>query len=78
MKKTVSNFLLMSMILMFALLPYNTTFAKETLAYSSQIDEPVMRTHKTEWRYKIVDGIVYRRKYDLSTNKWIGEWEVAP
>ncbi len=27
------------------------------------------------WRYKSVDGHVYRRQYNYSKEKWIGEWE---
>lgn len=28
-----------------------------------------------EWRWKVVDGSVYRRLYNYSAGKWIGEWE---
>lgn len=27
-----------------------------------------------DWRYKIVDGIVYKRLFNYSKNQWIGEW----
>lgn len=28
-----------------------------------------------QWRWKVVDGSVYRRLYNYSAGKWIGEWE---
>lgn len=31
-----------------------------------------------EWQYKIINGQVYRRLYNLRTQTWIGEWELAP
>ena len=27
------------------------------------------------WRYKTVNGKVYRRQYNYSKEKWIGEWK---
>lgn len=29
------------------------------------------------WRYKAVDGKMYRRQYNYSKQKWIGEWELC-
>ncbi|KAB1435924.1 hypothetical protein [Candidatus Galacturonibacter soehngenii] len=29
------------------------------------------------WRYKSVDGQMYRRQYNYSREKWIGEWELC-
>lgn len=28
-----------------------------------------------KWRFKEENGSVYRRRYNYSTNTWIGEWE---
>ena len=28
-----------------------------------------------EWRYKMENGILYRRLYNLTKGFWIGEWE---
>ena len=28
-----------------------------------------------EWRYKIINGRVHRRLYNISAQRWIGEWE---
>lgn len=30
-----------------------------------------------DWRYKVVDGKLYRRQYNYSTQQWIGEWELC-
>lgn len=29
------------------------------------------------WKYKSVDGDLYRRQYNYSTGEWIGEWELC-
>lgn len=31
----------------------------------------------TGWRYKSENGKVYRRLYNYSKQKWIGEWELC-
>lgn len=27
------------------------------------------------WLYKSVNGVIYRRKYDFTLNRWVGDWE---
>ena len=27
-----------------------------------------------EWRYKVINKKLYKRQYNRTTNKWIGEW----
>lgn len=29
------------------------------------------------YRYKLVKGILYRRKYDATNDRWLGPWERA-
>lgn len=31
-----------------------------------------------EWRYKDVNGVLYRRLYNYTEQCWVGEWEVCP
>lgn len=26
------------------------------------------------WKYKIENGVVYKRQYNTATKKWIGDW----
>ncbi|MCM1251393.1 MAG: hypothetical protein NC321_01105 [Clostridium sp.] len=33
---------------------------------------------KTQWIYKTINGITYRRLYDLRNQCWIGDWEIVP
>lgn len=30
-----------------------------------------------QWRYKIMDGKLYRRQYNATKRVWIGEWELC-
>ncbi len=32
----------------------------------------------TEWQYKLINGQLYRRLYNLRTHSWIGDWELVP
>ena len=38
----------------------------------------VARSPIIEYRYKIVDGELYRRLYNYSDGYWIGDWEWVP
>ncbi|MDK2808583.1 MAG: hypothetical protein PWP24_1319 [Clostridiales bacterium] len=31
----------------------------------------------TGWRYKAINGEMYRRQYNYSKQEWIGEWELC-
>ena len=35
----------------------------------------IIMAHAIGWRYKTIDGHVYRRQYDYSAQIWLGEWE---
>ena len=37
----------------------------------------LMRAPALEWRYKFIDGKLYRRLYNCSTQEWVGEWELV-
>lgn len=28
-----------------------------------------------EWRFKVVDGKLYRRLFNYTTDSWVGDWE---
>lgn len=28
-----------------------------------------------KWRYKTVNGVLYKRKFNYSKNEWIGNWQ---
>lgn len=38
----------------------------------------VARSPIIEYRYKIIDGELYRRLYNYSDGYWIGDWELVP
>lgn len=42
---------------------------------SSEDDGIAPCANDIRWMYKSVNGILYRRKYDFTLNKWIGNWE---
>lgn len=51
----------------------NTFIVQEDLQGSKEI---VPYADIVGWRYKTVDGDLYRRLYNYSKEVWIGEWEL--
>lgn len=49
-------------------LPDNNTNCREGITLYGDI---------YEWRYKIIDGILYRRLFNCTTQTWVGDWEKA-
>lgn len=44
----------------------------------TSVERGVARSPIIEYRYKIVDGELYRRLYNYSDGYWIGDWEWVP
>lgn len=37
--------------------------------------EIILRKDDIRWRYKVVNGDLYRRKFNYTTRTWIGKWQ---
>ena len=46
-------------------------------AASAEETPVLMRAPALEWRYKFIDGKLYRRLYNCSTQEWVGDWELV-
>ncbi len=44
---------------------------------NSELRVAYPRAQAIGWRYKTENGKVYRRQYNYSRQKWIGEWELC-
>ena len=44
---------------------------------SIQTNTYVIEADVFEWRYKVEDGHLYRRLYNLVQNEWVGDWELV-
>ncbi len=51
---------------------YNTT----DTAFTSP-ESVVIQSDDIGWRYKTVNGILYKRLYNYTKKKWIGNWQRA-
>lgn len=53
-------------------------FTFETSVSVSDTDNDILsietRASDIGWRYKSVNGVLYKRKYDYTLRKWIGKW----
>ena len=74
------NVLLIVMMLVLISMP-STVHAKENITsqetekYIYEKNENIVPSAAViGWRYKTVNGVMYRRKFNYSKNQWIGEW----
>lgn len=77
MKKLLISLLLVSCINvpLFSHAAVSTGSTVVTQAVGSQIS-PLK--DDIRWVYTIMDGKLYRRLYNTSTGRWIGDWELVP
>ncbi len=56
--------------------PLNPVYAQvSTTTYTE--DTQSSRSAIIGWRYKTVDGVLYKRLYNYSNDTWIGDWIVV-
>lgn len=48
-----------------------------SVACTTEYTQISPRKDQLEWRFKVVDGKLYRRLYNTTSQKWVGEWEVV-
>ena len=54
---------------------FTTSIAK---VYTSDENNEIMPYADTiEWRYKVIDGKLYKRQYNATKKKWVGDWVLA-
>lgn len=54
------------------------TLSKATHVNNFLSTDRGLRTETIGWRYKVSNGILYRRQFNQTTGEWIGNWEVCP
>ena len=55
---------------------YHLVFSSDIYAASADTAPPEISpaSHDIIWRYRTVNGVLYRRKYNQTTGQWIGKW----
>lgn len=73
MKKKYLLRILMGVMLcfMFLLSPNSVQASTQNNFSQSQISQ---QSSTIVWRYKYIDGKLYKRKYNTATDTWIGSW----
>lgn len=54
--------------------PINAENIAITSEYSDFDSDISMYANDIQWRYKTVNGVAYKRKFNYSTDEWIGPW----
>lgn len=55
-------------------LPFVSSISPKATAQTMTINP---RAPIIEWRYKFIDGKLYKRQYNCSAQEWIGEWQLV-
>lgn len=42
--------------------------------FASSATELTPKANDIGWRYKVVNGVLYKRQYDYTRMQWIGDW----
>lgn len=73
MKKTIKSVLVLSILFVMniSVLSPVQVYAS-TNEYINEMGET--RADIIEWRYKTENGKIYKRKYNYSKEKWVGNW----
>lgn len=70
---------LKKLLIMFSvsLLLISVTYPIYSPAYNSLKIKQYERSDNFEWIYKVIDGKLYRRLFNVTAQKWAGDWEPA-
>ncbi|MBS7007283.1 hypothetical protein [Anaerostipes sp.] len=77
MKKLSKNLLTVGILCLFSAIVFVIPVsAAENAAPETSLQTSDMTIFSADiiWRYKTENGKLYKRKFNTSTNKWIGEW----
>lgn len=71
MKRNLKRIVIWSMAL-FSIICYPVpVHAEKTILYSTEDDK---RSQEIIWKYKMINGKLYKRQFNTVTGKWIGNW----
>ena len=48
--------------------------SSEVIEYDDGNAEIIPSSADIEWRYKYINGTLYKRKYNKTTHEWVGSW----
>ena len=56
------------------LLQNNFSATAATASNNDNSSEIITYSDNIEWRFKLINGKLYKRQYNKTTKKWIGNW----
>ena len=59
---------------LFIFFPHTAIFAQENNFSINQNESISPRADKLVWKYKVINGSLYKRLWNQSKGKWIGNW----
>lgn len=69
--------LLISSIVQLPVLAVSYTPPKATFSKNIVCSTEATYANKIVWKYKTINGVLYKRQYNRTTNQWIGDWVKA-
>lgn len=55
-----------------------TVYAKQPVLSYETYENVVPYSDSYIWKYKMINGVYYRRLYDIINQCWVGDWEPCP
>lgn len=65
-------------VILFSSMVNGTVYAKPAILSNKACADVELRTGNYIWEYKTINGVLYRRLYDVKNQCWIGDWEPCP
>ena len=76
-KNMLKGFLTLAVVFVFGGFSNMVAYASEAITLEAGEEGIFPYSDIIEYRYKVVDGDVYRRLYNYSKECWVGEWELC-
>ena len=71
--KTLNKFIFLFLLSFISIVSAQDTVSEPSIAVSEE-DSSVYSGDVIVWKYKTMNGKLYKRKYNQTTKKWIGNW----
>ena len=71
--KTLNKFIFLFLLSFISIVSAQNTASEPSIAVSEE-DSSVYSGDVIVWKYKTMNGKLYKRKYNKTTKKWIGNW----
>lgn len=74
MRNVMKTVICTLVIIMFTAFATPIEFAHNVTIMIAQAGEMETRAYIYQWYYKVIDGHLYKRLFNATTEEWVGDW----